>query len=220
MASPRPSAPSSSGAHPHRCRRPTPLRDALWQPERHRACGPVRRQAELGIERLRRVPGIVNSGSPAASSIQWQPGTSATAWLSCAPLSWSTGIRRGSSSGAGPRRARRNPQRTARRTCGVNRHTRGVHVAQAVALPPGCHPGRRAVTETRGLSCRGRAGGTTFPASARLPGITTRCPAEVRTAKESASFSSRMPRRPAICSPPSGLRRRQRITPAGRHRRG
>ena len=155
------------------------------------------------------VPGIVNSGSPAASGIQWQP--SATAWSSCALLSWSTGIRRGSSSGAGPRRARRilsgQPGERAALTA-----TQGVHVAQAVAPPPGCRPDRRAVTETWALSCRGRAGGTTFRASARVLGITTRYPAEVRAAKESASLSSRMPRTSAICSPPSGLRRRQRIT--------
>jgi len=56
------------------------------------------------------------------------------------------------------------------------------------------------------------AGGTTFPARARAAGITTSAPSEVRTAKEAGSFSSRMPRTSAICSPSPGLGRRQRIT--------
>ena len=56
------------------------------------------------------------------------------------------------------------------------------------------------------------AGGITFPARARAAGITTSAPSEVRTAKEVESFSSRMPRTSAICSPSPGLGRRQRIT--------
>ncbi len=150
---------------------------------------------------------IVNSRSPAAPGIQRQPSTSATAWSSCAPLTWPTGIRRGSSSGAGPRRARRILSGQAGERAALT-PAQGVRVVQAVALPPGCHPDRRVVTET--WAFRGE----------RVLGIATRCLAEMRTAKESASFSSRMPRTPAICSPPSGLRRRERITTRWRHRRG
>ncbi len=132
---------------PCRCGMPSGSRNAI---------GPVDRyggRPSSAASHCGGVPGIVNSGSPAACSIQWQP--SATAWSSCALLSWSTGIRRGSSSGAGPRRAGRilsgQPGERAALTA-----TQGVHVAQAVAPPPGCHPDRRAATETWGLSCRGR----------------------------------------------------------------
>jgi hypothetical protein len=81
------------------------------------------------------------------------------------------------------------------------------HVAQAVALLRlGLSPGpRRRQDDSRPLRRRrGGAGGTTFPASARSVGIMTSCPSKVRTAKEWAPCSSRMPRTSAICSPSSG----------------
>jgi hypothetical protein len=94
-------------------------------------------------------PGIVNSRSPAAPGIESQPGTSAAAWSSCAPLTRPTGIRRGSSSGAGPRRARRILSGQAGERAALT-PAEGVRVVQAVAwrCHRGCHPDRRVVTKT------------------------------------------------------------------------
>src|SRR6266496_3756877 len=94
-----------------------------------------------------------------------------------------------------------------------------VGVAEGEDLPPGAAPrslcarpprSQRGAGPARRRFCG--AGGTTFPARARAAGITTSAPSEVRTAKEAGSFSSRMPRTSAICSPSPGLGRRQRIT--------
>ena len=94
-----------------------------------------------------------------------------------------------------------------------------VGVAEGEDLPRG--PASRSLCARPPRSQRGAgparrrfcgAGGTTFPARARAAGITTSAPSEVRTAKEAESFSSRMPRTSAICSPSPGLGRRQRIT--------
>ena len=84
---------------------------------------------------------------------------------------------------------------------------RGAAHRSLCARPPRSQGG---VGPTRRRFCG--AGGTTFPARARAAGITTSAPSEVRTAKEAGSFSSRMPRTSATCSPSPGLGRRQRIT--------
>jgi hypothetical protein len=84
---------------------------------------------------------------------------------------------------------------------------RGAALRSLCARPP---RSQRGAGPARRRFCG--AGGTTFPARARAAGITTSAPSEVRTAKEAGSFSSRMPRTSAICSPSPGLGRRQRIT--------
>jgi hypothetical protein len=148
MASLRPSAPSSPGAHPHRCRRPErPLRDALWQSERYRACAPARRQAELGSERPRRpardreLP-LARGARHRIAAGHERGGLVIMRAADAADRYTPREFFRSRTAPSSP-----DPQRTARRTCGVN-PAHGVRVVQAVALPPGCHPDRRVVTKT------------------------------------------------------------------------